>query len=126
MEDCVFCKIIKGEIPSEKVYEDEEILAFKREQEQTLRERKIELAAQENKVNQREQNIDRRDAALIEREKQIEIKLDSVSQKLKDIEKKEELAQQKLESIEGELEKIYNDKGGKVSAEVADLLKDGE
>ena len=49
----------------------EEVLAFKREQEQTLKERKIELAAQENKVNQREQNIDRRDAALIEREKQI-------------------------------------------------------
>ena len=23
MEDCVFCKIINGEIPSEKVYEDE-------------------------------------------------------------------------------------------------------
>ena len=29
MEDCVFCKIIKGEIPSNKVYEDDEILAFK-------------------------------------------------------------------------------------------------
>lgn len=29
MEDCVFCKIINGEIPSEKVYEDDEILAFK-------------------------------------------------------------------------------------------------
>lgn len=28
MEDCIFCKIIKGEIPSEKVYEDEDILAF--------------------------------------------------------------------------------------------------
>lgn len=28
-ENCVFCKIVKGEIPSEKVYEDEEILAFK-------------------------------------------------------------------------------------------------
>ncbi|MFR2571002.1 MAG: histidine triad nucleotide-binding protein [Clostridia bacterium] len=28
MEDCIFCKIIKGEIPSKKVYEDEEILAF--------------------------------------------------------------------------------------------------
>ena len=27
-ENCVFCKIIKGEIPSSKVYEDEEILAF--------------------------------------------------------------------------------------------------
>lgn len=29
MEDCIFCKIIKGEIPSQKVYEDEDILAFK-------------------------------------------------------------------------------------------------
>ena len=29
MEDCVFCKIIEGQIPSEKVYEDEEIIAFK-------------------------------------------------------------------------------------------------
>ena len=29
MENCVFCKIIKGEISSNKVYEDEEILAFK-------------------------------------------------------------------------------------------------
>ena len=29
MEDCIFCKIIKGESPSEKVYEDDEILAFK-------------------------------------------------------------------------------------------------
>lgn len=28
MEDCLFCKIIKGEIPSSKVYEDEEFLAF--------------------------------------------------------------------------------------------------
>ncbi|MBQ8545915.1 MAG: histidine triad nucleotide-binding protein [Clostridia bacterium] len=26
--DCLFCKIIKGEIPSSKVYEDEKILAF--------------------------------------------------------------------------------------------------
>ena len=29
MEDCIFCKIIKGEIPSDKVYEDDEILAFR-------------------------------------------------------------------------------------------------
>lgn len=29
MEDCLFCKIVKGEIPSTKVYEDDEILAFK-------------------------------------------------------------------------------------------------
>ncbi|WP_125152562.1 histidine triad nucleotide-binding protein [Clostridium rectalis] len=29
MEECLFCKIIKGEIPSEKVYEDELVLSFK-------------------------------------------------------------------------------------------------
>lgn len=29
MENCLFCKIIAGEIPSTKVYEDNEILAFK-------------------------------------------------------------------------------------------------
>ena len=28
MEDCLFCKIIKGEIPCNKVYEDEDVLAF--------------------------------------------------------------------------------------------------
>ena len=27
--DCIFCKIIRGEIPSAKVYEDENIFAFK-------------------------------------------------------------------------------------------------
>ena len=29
MEDCLFCKIIKGEIPSSKVYEDEYVYGFK-------------------------------------------------------------------------------------------------
>lgn len=29
MEDCLFCKIIKGDIPSTKVYEDEFVYAFK-------------------------------------------------------------------------------------------------
>lgn len=29
MEDCIFCKIIRGEIPSNKVYEDERVLAFR-------------------------------------------------------------------------------------------------
>jgi len=28
MKDCIFCKITNGEIPSKKVYEDEEFLAF--------------------------------------------------------------------------------------------------
>ena len=28
MADCIFCKIIKGEIPSTKVYEDKDVVAF--------------------------------------------------------------------------------------------------
>jgi histidine triad (HIT) family protein len=28
MSDCIFCSIINGEIPAEKIYEDEEVLAF--------------------------------------------------------------------------------------------------
>ncbi len=28
MDDCLFCKIARGEIPSRKVFEDEEIFAF--------------------------------------------------------------------------------------------------
>ena len=28
MENCLFCKIVRGEIPAQKVYEDAEILAF--------------------------------------------------------------------------------------------------
>ena len=28
MEDCIFCKIVSGEIPAHKVYEDDDFLAF--------------------------------------------------------------------------------------------------
>lgn len=28
MENCIFCKIVKGEVPSHKVWEDDEALAF--------------------------------------------------------------------------------------------------
>ena len=28
MDDCIFCKIAQGEIPSHKIYEDDEFLAF--------------------------------------------------------------------------------------------------
>ena len=28
MESCIFCRIIKGEIPAAKIYEDDDILAF--------------------------------------------------------------------------------------------------
>lgn len=29
MEDCIFCKIVKREIPSDIIYEDEEVVAFR-------------------------------------------------------------------------------------------------
>ncbi len=29
MENCLFCKIIAGEIPSDKVYENDDVLAFR-------------------------------------------------------------------------------------------------
>ncbi|HPF43079.1 MAG TPA: histidine triad nucleotide-binding protein [Syntrophomonadaceae bacterium] len=29
MEDCLFCKIAAGEIPSDKVFEDDQLIAFK-------------------------------------------------------------------------------------------------
>ena len=29
MENCLFCKIVAGDIPSTKVYEDEQVLAFR-------------------------------------------------------------------------------------------------
>lgn len=29
MSDCLFCKIIAGDIPSEKIYEDENVFAFR-------------------------------------------------------------------------------------------------
>ena len=28
MDDCLFCKIVRGEIPSRKVYEDDEVFVF--------------------------------------------------------------------------------------------------
>ena len=28
MDNCIFCKIVRGEIPSKKVYEDDDIFAF--------------------------------------------------------------------------------------------------
>ena len=29
LDDCLFCRIARGEIPSNKIYEDDEVLAFR-------------------------------------------------------------------------------------------------
>jgi histidine triad (HIT) family protein len=28
MDNCIFCKIVRGEIPSKKIYQDDEVIAF--------------------------------------------------------------------------------------------------
>jgi histidine triad (HIT) family protein len=28
VQDCIFCKIVRGEVPAKKVYEDDDVLAF--------------------------------------------------------------------------------------------------
>lgn len=28
VDDCIFCKIVKGDIPSKKIYEDDELIVF--------------------------------------------------------------------------------------------------
>ena len=28
MDDCIFCKIVRGEIPSSKIYEDDDVMVF--------------------------------------------------------------------------------------------------
>lgn len=28
MEDCIFCKVVSGELPSRKLYEDDQVIAF--------------------------------------------------------------------------------------------------
>jgi histidine triad (HIT) family protein len=28
VQDCIFCKIVRGELPAKKVYEDDDVLAF--------------------------------------------------------------------------------------------------
>jgi len=28
VQDCIFCKIVRGEIPAKKIYEDDDVLAF--------------------------------------------------------------------------------------------------
>ena len=28
MQDCIFCKIVRGEIPADKLYEDDDLIAF--------------------------------------------------------------------------------------------------
>ena len=82
------------------------VYEMKQEAMKEIQERKLELAALENKLAQREQGIDKRDAALIQKENTLEEKNETLNRRLKELEKKEATLQAKIDSIISELEKV--------------------
>ena len=79
---------------------------MKNEADKEIKERKLEISAQENKLLQREQSIDRRDTALIQKENTLDEKNETLNRRLKDVDKKEAVLQEKIDSIIVELEKV--------------------
>ena len=113
-------------------------IELKQQAELEAKEKKAELANQENKLSQREANIDRRDASLVDREKHLDNKIEDCNRRLKNIENKERMLQEKEESIEGELQKVaslttqeardivLNKVESKMSIEIASMIKQRE
>ena len=106
-------KIIRdAEIKAEHIAKNAQIDAkkatneLKIEAEKEIKERKNEIAQQENKLLQREQNIDRRDGALTQKENAIDEKTENLNRRLKDVDRKEAQLQTKIDSIIVELEKV--------------------
>ena len=79
---------------------------LKIEADKEIREKKVEIEQQENKLLQREQGIDRRDAAILAKETVLEEKQENLNRYQKELEKKEHTLQTKLDSIISELEKV--------------------
>lgn len=114
------------------------VYELKQEFEKEMREKKGELAAQENKLFQREQNIDRRDAALLSKEQSLEDRTELLNRRNKEFDKKEAILQQKIDSIIVELEKVaqmstqeakdelFARVESKVSKEIAAFIKNKE
>ena len=114
------------------------VFEMKQEADKEIRERKAEVANQENKLAQREQGIDRRDAALIQKETNLDTKEENLNRRLKDVDKKEALLQEKIDSIIVELEKVaqmstqeakdelFARVESKISQEIAAFIKNKE
>ena len=81
---------------------------MKNEADKEIRERKADIASQQNQLLQREQNIDRRDAQLSQKEDALDEKNETLNRRLKECDKKEEVLQTKIDSIIVELEKVAN------------------
>lgn len=120
-----FFKKRRAEVNAKKIIRDAEIKAehitknaqldgkqlaqeLKNDVEKELRERKAEIASQQNQLLQREQNIDRRDAQLQQKEDALDEKNEMLSRRIKDCDKKEAQLQEKIDSIIVELEKVAN------------------
>ena len=82
------------------------IFEMKQEADKEIKERKAEVASQENKLLQREQSIDRRDSQLLQKENTLDQKNETLNKRLKELDKKEEVLQSKIDSIIVELEKV--------------------
>lgn len=78
----------------------------KAEAEKEIKEKKQDVAQQENKLLIREQNIDKRDLALQGKENLLDQKHDLVTKKIQDLEKKEQELTEKVNSIDSQIEKI--------------------
>ena len=113
----------RAEIKADKIIRDAEIKAehitknaqldgkasiqdMKNQADKEIRERKAEMANQENKLLMREQNIDRRDSQLSQKENALDEKNEMLSRRIKDCDKKEAELQAKIDSIIVELEKV--------------------
>lgn len=138
-------KIIRdAEIKSEHIAKNAQldgkqvVYEMKQEADKEIKERKAEVAAQENKLLQREQSIDRRDAALIQKENTLDEKNETLNRRLKEVDKKEANLQEKIDSIISELEKVaqmstqeardelFNRVESKLSREIAAFIKNKE
>ena len=114
------------------------IYEMKQEADKEIKERKQEIANQENKLLQREQGIDRRDAALLSKENALDEKNETLNRRLKELDKKETVLQGKIDSIIVELEKVaqmstqeakdelFARVESKVSREIATFIKNKE
>lgn len=111
---------------------------MKNEADKEIKERKMELSNQENKLFQREQNIDRRDGALTQKETMLDEKNEQLNRRLNEVNKKEQLLQSKIDSIISELEKVaqmstqeardelFSRVESKISREIAAYIKTKE
>jgi ribonuclease Y len=138
-------KIIRdAEIRSEHIVKNAQldgkqiIIEMKNEVEKEFKDRRSEIAMQENKLLQREQSIDNRDNILLNKEQMIEQKGESLNRQLAENQKKEKILQEKIDGIISELEnvskmstqearnEIMQRVEGKMSKEIALFMKSKE